>query len=124
MAHPSSRPSMLMPSLGGTPLKADVTWAREKRPMVFAGAIRINRAGLLLSADCGVVHKQKTPSIASVQPELSDESWIGPDLTSFDALDGVSQYCVGPASYSDLLTLAHDPASFSECGISTPMRRM
>src|SRR5262245_36281541 len=66
----------------------------------------------------------KTPSIASVQSELSDESWIGPDLTSFDALDGVSQYCVGPASYSDLLALAHDPASFSECGISTPMRRM
>src|SRR5262245_19723737 len=50
----------------------------------------------------------KTASIASVQSDLSDESWIGPDLTSLDALDDVSQYCVGAASYSDLLALAHD----------------
>ena len=64
---------MLMSSLGGTPLKADVTWAREEQPMVFAGAIRIYRAGLLLIADGGVVQKQKQ-RLASVQSELSDES--------------------------------------------------
>ena len=64
---------MLMSSLGGTPLKADVTWAREEQPMVFAGAIRIYRAGLLPIADGGVVQKQKQ-RLASVQSELSDES--------------------------------------------------
>src|SRR5215467_6655647 len=56
-AHHSSRPSMLMLSSRGPPLKGDLRWAREARPMVFARAIRINRAGLRLSANCGVCTK-------------------------------------------------------------------
>src|SRR5262249_15147931 len=89
---------MLMPSLRGTPLKADVRWAREGRPMVFAAAIRINRAGLLLSANCGVVHQQKQRLL----PQFSRSSVMsrGSGLTS--------PRSVGAASYSDLLALAHD----------------
>src|SRR6516164_3542842 len=96
----------LLPSLRGTPLKADMRWAREGRPMVFAGAIRINGAGLLLSANCGVVHQQKQRLL----PQFSRSSVMsrGSDLTSLDALDDVSQYSVGAASYSDLLALAYD----------------
>src|SRR5262249_25127664 len=103
--HPSSRPSMLMPSLRGTPLKAGVRWApadglRGSNPNKPSRAAPKRQLRSRAPA--------KTASIASVQSELSDESWIGPDLTSLDALDDVSQYRVGAASYSDLLALAHD----------------
>src|SRR5262245_11328742 len=98
---------MLMPSLRGTPLKADGRWAREGgRWSSGSNPNQLSRTAPKRQLQSRA--PAKTASIASVQSELSDESWIGPDLTSLDALDDVGQYRVGAASYSDLLALAHD----------------
>src|SRR5262249_30157789 len=102
--HPSSRPSMLVPSLRGTPLKADVRGAADG----LRGSNPNQPSRTAPKRQLRGRAPAKTASIASVQSELSDESWIGPDLTSLDALDDVSQYRVGAASYSDLLALSHD----------------
>src|SRR5215475_14565151 len=75
---------------------------REGRPMVFAGATEF---GLLLRRQLRSRALAKGASIASVQWELSDESWIGGDRTSLDALDDGSQYCVGLARQTNLLAL-------------------
>src|SRR5262245_66570129 len=54
------------------------------------------------------MHRSKTIPVSSVQSELSDVSWIGPEFTSLDALDDVGQYRVGLARQTNLLALSHD----------------
>ena len=54
------------------------------------------------------MHRSKTIRVPSVQSELSDVSWIGPEFTSLDPLDDVGQYRVGLARQTNLLALSHD----------------
>src|SRR5262245_2650355 len=63
---------------------------------------------MTLSATNGLMHRSKTIPVLSVQSELSDVSWIGPEFTLLDALDDVGQYCVGLARQTNLLALSHD----------------
>src|SRR5262245_66638536 len=54
------------------------------------------------------MHRSETIPVPSVQSELSDVSWIGPEFTSLGALDDVGQYRVGLARHTNLLALSHD----------------
>src|SRR6476661_36764 len=67
-----------------------------------------SRLGMSLCANNRHMHRSKTVRVSSVQSELSDVSWIGPEFTSLDALDDVGQYRVGLARQTNLLALSHD----------------
>src|ERR1700757_4084182 len=63
---------------------------------------------LSVIATNGLMHRSQTIPVPSVQSELGDVLWIGPEFTSLDALDDVGQHRVGFASQTNLLALSHD----------------